>query len=132
MVYWELCSKYGFEPDKHWYEHRAERVMKNKDTKTLRDFNIRTGYAIKARRPDIVVNDKNNQELFIIGVAYRVTCNEAEKISKYLDFALENILNEEYKNLTLLTEYLALIEVTTRKGDNMKQTAALGSAHILH
>ena len=26
MVHWELCSKYGFEPANHWYEHRAERV----------------------------------------------------------------------------------------------------------
>ena len=29
MVPWELCSKYGFEPAKHWYEHRAEEVMEN-------------------------------------------------------------------------------------------------------
>ena len=23
-AHWELCNKNGFEPDKHWYEHRAE------------------------------------------------------------------------------------------------------------
>ena len=26
MFHWELWSKYGFEPTKHWYEHKAERV----------------------------------------------------------------------------------------------------------
>ena len=41
MVHWELCSKYGFELEKHWYEHRTERVMKNKDTKILQDSSKR-------------------------------------------------------------------------------------------
>ena len=41
MVHWKLCSKYGFELEKHWYGHRTERVMKNKDTKILQDFSKR-------------------------------------------------------------------------------------------
>ena len=41
MVHWELCSKYGFELEKHWYGHRTERVMKNKDTKILQDSSKR-------------------------------------------------------------------------------------------
>ena len=32
---------------------------------------------------------------------------------------------------SLLTEYLALIELMTMTGDSMKQTAMLGSAHAL-
>ena len=35
MVHWELCSKYGFGPAKHWYEHRPEGVMGKQDTKIL-------------------------------------------------------------------------------------------------
>ena len=55
MVHWELCSKYGFESAKHWYEHKAEKEMENQDTNILWDFNNRTDHVIKARRPDIVL-----------------------------------------------------------------------------
>ena len=58
MVHWKLCSKYGFEPAKHWYEHRAEGVMKNQDTKILWDFNIKTYRVIEARNPDIALFGK--------------------------------------------------------------------------
>ena len=54
VVRWELCSKYCVKPAKHWYEHRAEEIMENQDTKILSDFNIRTNRVIKARRRDIV------------------------------------------------------------------------------
>ena len=48
---------------------------------------MRTNHVIKARCPGIVLNDKNNQETFIIDVAiprsFRVRDKEAEKIPKY-------------------------------------------------
>ena len=52
VVHWELCS---FETAKHWYEHRlrAERVMENRNTKMLWNFNIRTNRVIEARRSDM-------------------------------------------------------------------------------
>ena len=62
MVHRELCSKYGFESAKHWYEHRVEGVMENQDTKILWDFNIWIYRVIKARHPDIVLINKKNQE----------------------------------------------------------------------
>ena len=147
MVHWKLCSKYGFEPAKHWYEHRAEGVMENRDTEILWNFNIRTDHVIEARCPDIVLRDKKNQEAFIIEVAIpgdiRVRDKEAEKISKYQDLALKTfqIWNSKTRVIpmvigalgaeSLLTEYLALIGVMTRRCDNMQQTAVLGSAHTL-
>ena len=93
MVHWKLCSKYGFESVKHWYEHRAERVIENQDIKILQDFNIRTNCVKEARRPDIVLIKKNNQETFIIDMAitmdFRVRDQKTEKISKHQDLALE-------------------------------------------
>ena len=62
MIYWERCSKYGFEPSKQWYEHRAEGVIENQDIKILWDINISTDRVIEARCPDIVLIDKKNQE----------------------------------------------------------------------
>ena len=67
-----VYSKYGFEPAKHWYEHRAEEVMKNQDVEILWDFNIRTNRVIEARRPDIVLIDRNNQETLINDVVIPV------------------------------------------------------------
>ena len=78
-----LCSKYDFEPAKHWYERRVKRLMENRDTKILWDFNIGTDHVIGARCPDIVLIDKN-QDTFFIDVAiprdFHVRNKEAESI----------------------------------------------------
>ena len=93
MVHWKLCSKYGFEPAKHWYEHRAEGVMKNQDTKILWDFNIKTYRVIEARNPDIALFGKKNQETFVVDVAIPedlcVKDKKAENILKYQGLSLE-------------------------------------------
>ena len=58
----------------------------------LRNFNIRTDRVIEAKRPDIVLFDKN-QEMFIIdgGTSgnFRVRNMKAKEISKYWDVALD-------------------------------------------
>ena len=67
--------------------------MDNQDTKILWDFNIRSDRVMEAKRPDIVLIDKN-QEIFTISDAaipedFRVRDKDAEKISKYQDLTLE-------------------------------------------
>ena len=64
MVHWEIRSKYGFEPAKHWYEYREEGV-----TEILKDSNIRADRVIEARDSNIVLINKKNQDTFIIDVA---------------------------------------------------------------
>ena len=68
--------------------------MENQDTKILWDFNIRSDRVMEAKRPDIVLIDKKNQEIFTISDAaipedFRVRDKDAEKISKYQDLTLE-------------------------------------------
>ena len=43
--------------------------MEDQDTKFFWDFNIKFARVIEARRPDIVLINKKNQEMFIIDVA---------------------------------------------------------------
>ena len=43
--------------------------MENEDYKLLYDFNIRTDKKISARRPDIVVVDKNERKTTLIDIA---------------------------------------------------------------
>ena len=93
MVYWELCSKYGFEPEKHWCEYKANEVMENQGTKVVWDFNNKTKCVIDARFLDIVISDRKNQEKFLIDVAIsrnlHVRNKETEKTLKYQNLALE-------------------------------------------
>ena len=91
MVHWELCSVNGFEPAKQWYKHKGNKVIKNQDTKTLLDLNIRI--AIEARCPDNLLIDMRNSETLIIDVVifrdFRVRNKKAKKILKYQNLALE-------------------------------------------
>ena len=58
MVDWNLFRRYGIQHAKNWCEHNAEKVTENDKPKILWDFNIQSGHVIQARRPDIVVKDK--------------------------------------------------------------------------
>jgi hypothetical protein len=93
IVHWELCAIHGFQRSKNWYDHHAEPVLENEKVKILWDFNIHTDRIIEARRPDLVVVDKQNSETLIIDIAvpgdFRVVEKEREKISKYQDLAME-------------------------------------------
>ena len=67
--------------------------MKNKDSKILWGFNIRTDHVIEARGSDVVLIYKKYQETFIIDTAipgdFRVRDKDLEKTLKYQDLALE-------------------------------------------
>ena len=84
MVHLELCSKYGFESDKHWYEHRMNGVIKTRIQRYYWDLDIRTDRVMEVIHPDIMLIDKKNQETFVINVAipedFCVRDKEAEKI----------------------------------------------------
>ena len=58
LVHWNLCKRYGIDHDRNWYNHTAEKVLENDKAKILWDFSIQTDHVIQARRPDIVVKDK--------------------------------------------------------------------------
>ena len=55
-----------YEAGDKWYEHEPESVLENEDYKILLDFSIQTDHAIEARRPDLVVVDKDRRTYKII------------------------------------------------------------------
>ena len=57
-----LCQIYNLPHSNNWYEHQAEKVIETPQVKILWDFSIQTNRVLEARRPDIVVTDKENQE----------------------------------------------------------------------
>ena len=58
IVHWKLARKCNFKAGDRWYKHGPESVLENEDYKILWDFSIQTDRVIEARRPDLVVVDK--------------------------------------------------------------------------
>ena len=99
-THWRLCQIYNLPHSNNWYEHLAETVIETPQVKILWDFNIQTDKVIDARRPDIVVMNKDKRESWIVDIAIpgdlRVTEKEIEKgrnikIWQWRSEAMENI-----------------------------------------
>ena len=86
-LHWSLCKQMNFERADNWWEHQLEPGMENEDYKLLYDFNIRTNKKISARRPDIVVVDKNERRatsVTVVPVALRFLGVTSNNLNKYL------------------------------------------------
>ena len=114
--------------------------------KILWDFNIQTDKVIDARRPDIVVTNKDKQESWIVDIAIPgdlwVREKEIEKREKYQDLAMEirRLWKTSAKVVPIVVGALGTIGnarsdlemLGIKDGTDMIQTAALlGSVHIL-
>ena len=93
VIHWELCKKLHFHHATKWYMHKPESVLENKTHKILWDFEIQTDHLITARRPDLVLINKEKRTCHIVDFAvpadHRVKLKEIEKKDKYLDLAIE-------------------------------------------
>ena len=73
--------------------HNPASVIENNAHKLLWDFNIHTDHLISARRPDLIIINKNKRTCkivdFAVPVDHRIKLNECEKKDKYLDLARE-------------------------------------------
>lgn len=146
-VHWKLCKRFDIKVSDKWYDHKAEAVTENENVKILWDFNIQTDRVIEARRPDIVVVDKQLRHTWIIDIAvpgdFRVKEKELEKIEKYGSLAIEihrmwntsvntvPIVIGALGNVHKLTEYAAMLELNKTDINRMQTAALLGTSHIL-
>ena len=93
IVHWKLCKKYNLERKEKWYEHEPESVMENDVVKILWDVNIQCDHVIQARRPDIVVIEKEERICKLVDIAVpgdsRICDKEVEKLEKYQDLKRE-------------------------------------------
>ena len=93
IVHWKLCGKYNLKRSEKWYEHAPEDVVENEEVKILWDVMIQCDREIKARKPDIVVVNKNERSCAIIDIAIpgdmRVSEKEKEKIERYQELKTE-------------------------------------------
>ena len=75
------------------FEHQQSSVQETDRTKVLWDFNIQCDHIIEARRPDILIVEKEEKVCKIIDIAIpgdsRVAEKEREKVEKYQDLKRE-------------------------------------------
>ena len=53
-----------------WYNHTPEKVVENYRANLLLDYDIRTDHRIQASRPDIRLENKENQRVLLIDVVH--------------------------------------------------------------
>ena len=92
-IHWKMCRKFHFDHTNKWYMYNPAPVLENDSHKLLWDFNIQTDHLIPARRPDLLIINKNKRICKIDGFAvpadHRINLKESEMKDKYLDLARE-------------------------------------------
>ena len=92
VFHWKLCEKYHLEKKDKWYKHVPDSVSENDEVNLLWDVNIQCDHVIEARRPDIVVVNKQERKCTIIDIALpadkRIGEKENEKVEKYQDLKI--------------------------------------------
>ena len=93
IVHWKLCTKYELESEDKWYEYALLGCVKSDRIKLLWDINVQCDHVIEARKPDIILVNKESKVCAIIDVAIpgdiRVCEKETEKVEKYQDLKRE-------------------------------------------
>ena len=68
-IHYSICQHYEIKTTDNIWLHKINPVAENNKVKVLWDFEIRTNRQIQARRPDLVVIDKQMKKALIIDVA---------------------------------------------------------------
>ena len=62
MIYWEMCKKFKFDHTNKWYMHNPVAIQDNETHKLQRYFDIQTDHRISARRPDLIIINKEKKK----------------------------------------------------------------------
>ena len=63
VIHWEMCKKFTFDQTNKWFMHNPAPVLENDTHKLLWDFNIHKDHLISARRPDLIIINKQRGNL---------------------------------------------------------------------
>ena len=120
-IHWDLCRKKGFATTDKWYEHEPQPVTENEKFKILWDFTVQTDHIVEARRPDMMIIDKEKKLCLIVDFAvpsdHRIEIKEREKIEKYQDLKREvqKLWNMKAKIIPIVIGALGTIPKTLQK-----------------
>ncbi len=60
----EMCTRFKFDHANKWYMHNPAPVLQNDTHKLLWGFDIQTDHLISARRPDLIIINKEISKIF--------------------------------------------------------------------
>ena len=146
-IHWDICRKFGVNVSEKWYNHEPESVVENDTCKVLWDFTIQTDHVIEARRPDLILIKKEENNCIIVDFAIpydtRIEQKEKEKVEKYQDLKreLQKLWNMKVKVVPIVIGALGTppkdiksrveeLGIETRI-EEMQKTVILQSARIL-
>ena len=66
VIHWKLCKKFEFYQTNKWYTHNPASVLENDTHKLLWGFDIQVDHLISARRPELIVINKNKRTCKIV------------------------------------------------------------------
>ena len=62
VIQWEMCKKFKFDHTNKWYMHNLAPVLENNTHKLPWYFDIQTDHLISARRPGLIIINKQKRE----------------------------------------------------------------------
>ena len=119
IVHWKLFGRYNLKRSEKCYEHAPEGVAENEEVKILWDVMIQCDREIKARKPDIVVVNKNERSCAIIDIAIpgdiRVSEKEKEKIERYQELKREIKRMWNIRSIKVIPVVVGVLGSTSKK-----------------
>jgi len=123
-------------------EHQPEPALENASFKLLYDFNIFTNIRISAKRPDLVLVNKDDRHTFLIDVACTMDRNVlSKKVEKFQDLSIElqHLWNTRVEVVPLIIgaisssiyTHLATLQVKEVSVHQLQKTVILHTATIL-
>ena len=68
-MHWKILKHYNIKANDKWYEHQPETVTENGKVTMLWDMQVHTDKTIKAKKPDIIIKDKQEKTCMLIDMA---------------------------------------------------------------
>ena len=146
-IYWELCKQLEFNHADKWYEHKPASALENEKSQLLGNFEVQTDLHIEARRPDLLIVDKEKNTCQIVDFAipadHRVEMKGREKREKYQELAreLQILWNKRVTVIPIVIGALGTVPKSLKnrldqigirtKIETMQATALLNTARIL-
>ena len=119
IVNWKLCRKYNSKRSEKWYEHAPEGVVENEEMKVLWDVMIQCDREIKARKPDIVVVNKNERSCAMIDIAIpgdiKVSEKEKVEIERYQEQKREIKKMLNIRSIKVIPVVVGTLDSTSKK-----------------
>ena len=119
VIYRQMCKKFKFDHVNKWYKHIPATVLENDTHKLLWAFGTQTDHLISARRPDVIIINKEKRIW-----NHRIKLKECEKKNKYLDLVKEL---KKLRNMRVIIVSIVIDAFGTTTKGLLKGPGGLGS-----